>query len=148
MPIRSLDPVQEHPMNVGPSRDMHAIAKKEVRYREEPFQFEAQRLPVSLRRRTRPVTVAPKSPTLPTGRANILIRNSNVSPVEDGTGVSGSQWRVNALGADQSGALPGMGAEEEAAHPTDARGWSMGAMIGVGCILGLAAVLMSRSAKG
>ncbi len=146
MNIRSLDPVQEHPMNVGPSRDMHAITKKEARYREEPFQFDAQRLPVSVRRRTRPATVAHKHPALPTGRANILIRNSNISPVESGSGVAGGQWRVNALGAyDQSGALPGMGADEEAgAHPTDVRGWSTGAMIGVGLIIGLAGFLVTR----
>ncbi len=134
---------------VTPTRDMQAMTVGERQYREEPFQFNAQRLPVSLKRRTRPATSKPRSPEIPWGKANIFIRNSNVSPVESGEGQTGTTWRVNdpaAMAAHQrSGALPGMGAEEDpGTHPTDTRGWSMGKLVGVGLILGLSAYLLKK----
>jgi hypothetical protein len=136
-------------LNTGPSVDHAARAKQDLVYSEEPFQLNSHRLPVSLRRRTRPATSAPRMPALNMQRIPILVRNSNSRPIEDGSGDTSSTWRVSDPGWAEngllpSGALPGVGADADAGTPTDARGISMGTIVGLGLAVGLGVYLLRK----
>jgi hypothetical protein len=128
MPNTYIDARGNYPGQTGPTRDWHAIAAKEPVYRQEPWQIQANRLPVSLAGAPkRPRTYLQQAPAIPLQRLPVSVRSSNQSPIEAGTGVQSSTWRVSdpawqdaqqnavaglpatIMGGMPGGALPGMG---------------------------------------
>ena len=128
MPNTYLDARANYPGQTGPTRDWHAIAAAEPVYRQEPWQIQANRLPVQLSGPARrPNTVVKQDPAIPLQRLPVSVRSSNQSPVQAGLGPQNSTWRLsdpatmdaqtNAvagipagyLAGFPSGALPGMG---------------------------------------
>lgn len=120
MPNTYLDNRANYPGQTGPTRDWHAIAAKEPVYRQEPWQIQANRLPVQLSGPARrPNTVVKQDPAIPLQRLPVTVRSSNQRPVEAGLGPQSSTWRVSdpawsdaqnaAVAGLPGGALPGMG---------------------------------------
>jgi hypothetical protein len=120
MPNTYIDARQNYPGQTGPTRDWHAIAATEPVYRQEPWQIQANRLPVQLSGPAkRPRTQVQQAPAIPLQRLPVSVRSSNQSPVQAGLGPQNSTWRLsdphtmdaqtNALAGLPSGALPGMG---------------------------------------
>lgn len=93
--------------NTGPSRDWNKITAAEPIWHEEPFQLNPQRIPVVLATKQRPITM--KSPVvgIPLQRVPVMVRLSNQSPVEQGSGPQGSIWNMSDPGAENY--LAGLG---------------------------------------
>lgn len=112
-----LDPVLHHPMRTGPTRDMQAIAAREPVYRQERFQLQPKRLPVSLNANMKARPVARSGSGTPVRmsmkRLPVLVRQSNQRPLEAGEGTEAQRWGLSDPGAMMPGmggdALPGMG---------------------------------------
>ena len=128
MPNTYLDARSNYPGQTGPTRDWHAIAATEPVYRQEPWQIQANRLPVQLSGPAkRPYTHVQQAPAIPLQRLPVSVRSSNQSPVQAGLGPQNSTWRLSdpawhdaasnavaglpghIMGGMPGGALPGMG---------------------------------------
>lgn len=139
-----LDPIADSPMATGPSVNMHALTAQEPRWREESFNIQPRRMPVTLKMKPSVLAHQPRQPDLAIARVPVMVRSSNQRPVEAGNGPQGSLWQVSdplVPHLQPSGALPGMG--EDPLAPK--LGLSTGALIGLGALAGcLAAYLCSR----
>jgi len=104
----------------GPSLDMHRLTANEPRWREEGFQIQPKRVPVSLdlKNSTRPRVHTKPHMDLQLQRIPVLVRQSNQRPVEAGEGDQSENWALSDPGAptmispweDGSGSgIPGMG---------------------------------------
>ena len=85
--------------NTGPSRDWNKITSAEPIWHEEPFQLNPQRIPVVLATKQRPLTMQTPVVGIPLQRVPVMVRLSNQSPVEQGTGPQGSVWNMSDPGA-------------------------------------------------
>ena len=94
---------------------MTEMTAQEPRWREESFNIQPQRMPVSFKMKPSVIAHKPRQPDLALARVPVMVRSSNQRPVEAGIGPSASQWQVsdpgqmNPNGSVPSGALPGMG---------------------------------------
>ncbi len=73
----------------------------------------------------------------------MLIRNSNVRPIEAGDGQSSSQWRVNDGDHNPPSHL-GVDATVDPTVPVTEGGLNTSKLIGLGIALGLGAYLLTR----
>lgn len=152
-----LDAQQNYPGKTGPSRDWHAIAATEPQYRAEPWQIQAQRVPVRMTMKaSRPVTQVAQAPAINLKRLPVSVRSSNQSPIEAGQGQQASTWRLSDPGWDgvAGGMLPGLGADDTGAGSTAAPGamatiggLSMPVLVGIGIVAGLLAVHCRKASK-
>jgi hypothetical protein len=111
MPNTYIDARSNYPGQTGPTRDWHAIAAGEPVYRQEPWQIQANRLPVNLMAAPRrPQTQVKQDPAIPLQRLPVTVRSSNQRPVEAGLGPQSSTWRVSdpAWADAQQNALAGL----------------------------------------
>jgi len=143
MPI--LDPVLHHPSRTGPSRDYKAIAAQEPVYRQEAFQIQPKRLPVSMgaNMRPRPLARSGGNPdtNLPLFRIPVLVRKSNHRPQEAGESGDKGDWSLSDP-SQPSGMMPGMGAADMLpgmGETAPAGGLASGKNVAIGMALGLAA---------
>lgn len=93
--------------NTGPSRDWGKITAAEPIWHEEPFQLNPQRIPVVLATKQRPITMQSPVVGIPLQRVPVMVRLSNQSPVEAGSGPQSTIWSMSDPGSD--GAVAGLG---------------------------------------
>jgi len=132
-----LDAVNDSPMATGPSRDWKAITKDEPRWREESFQIQPKRLPVSIKMKPSVIAHMPRQPDMAISRVPVLVRSSNQRPVEAGNGPQGSAWQLSDPDVQPSGAMPGMGGLQPAGMGTGpSLGLTPGVVLGLGALAG------------
>lgn len=136
-----LDPIADSPMASGPSVNMTAMTAAEPSWREESFNIQPKRMPISLKLRPSVIAHVPRQPDLGLSRVPVMVRSSNQRPVEAGLGPSASQWQVSDPGTMlPSGALPGMGGfQSSGALPgmgVFGTNLSKGAVLGIGALAG------------
>lgn len=93
--------------NTGPSRDWGKITAAEPIWHEEPFQLNPQRIPVVLATKQRPITMQSPVVGIPLQRVPVMVRLSNQSPIEAGSGPQSTIWSMSDPGSD--GAVAGLG---------------------------------------
>ncbi len=146
MPSSHLDPILDSPMATGPSVNMPALTAAEPRWREESFNIQPKRMPISFKMKPSVIAHKPRQPDLELNRVPVMVRSSNQRPVEAGNGPQGSQWQLSdpatmrANGFQPSGALPGMGEDPMAPKI----GASVGLVLLVGALAGCLAYKLSR----
>lgn len=144
IPSSHLDPINDSPMATGPSVNMTAMTAAEPRWREESFNIQPKRMPISFKLKPSVFTHKHRQPDMGIARVPVMVRSSNQRPVEAGLGPSASQWQMSDPGTMlPSGALPGMGGYASGAlpgmgeNPTAVGGrLSVGAVLGIGALCG------------